>query len=106
MNLNEAGKEALREARRRLYSELHSDSWIALKAIHHIRDESMELLYAYEDGATGYREHNGKPYGTATELADIVIICLGLASLLEIDLEDAIRRKMAYNATRPPVVAK
>lgn len=42
----------------------------------------------------------GKPEGAASELADVVIRVLDLAGALGIDLQDAIERKHAYNATR------
>jgi len=43
----------------------------------------------------------GKPVGFPTELADVIIRTLDLASGLGIDIEEAIRIKMDYNATRP-----
>lgn len=42
-----------------------------------------------------------KPIGFPTELADIVIRVADLAGALGIDLEAAVREKIAYNATRP-----
>lgn len=42
-----------------------------------------------------------KPTGFPTELADIVIRVFDLAGALNIDLEEVILRKMAYNETRP-----
>jgi len=42
-----------------------------------------------------------KPYGIREELADILIRCGDLAGALGIDLERAVKEKMAYNATRP-----
>lgn len=42
-----------------------------------------------------------KPVGFPSELADIVIRVCDLAGFLGIDLETAIKDKMAYNATRP-----
>ncbi len=43
----------------------------------------------------------GKPEGFAVELADAVIRIADLCGYLHIDLDAAIRRKMAYNAKRP-----
>ena len=43
----------------------------------------------------------GKPIGFATELADIIIRTLDLCGYLGIDISEAVRAKMAYNATRP-----
>lgn len=42
----------------------------------------------------------GKPYGFPSELADIVIRVFDLAGYLGIDLDEAIRLKMAHNRTR------
>ena len=42
-----------------------------------------------------------KPEGYAIELADAVIRIADLCGYMGIDLEAAIREKMAYNATRP-----
>lgn len=42
-----------------------------------------------------------KPEGYAIELADAVIRIADLCGYMGVDLEKAIREKMAYNATRP-----
>ncbi len=42
-----------------------------------------------------------KPVGFPSELADILIRCFDLAGYLGIDLDEAVRVKMAHNATRP-----
>ena len=42
-----------------------------------------------------------KPEGIAIELADVVIRIADMCGLYDIDLEAAIREKMAYNSTRP-----
>ena len=44
---------------------------------------------------------NVKPMGFAVELADILIRVGDLAGFLGIDLDEAVRLKMAYNRTRP-----
>lgn len=55
------------------------------------------------DVTDGYIYHNnsGKPLGFPIELADVIIRVLDIAGGLEIDLEKAIRVKMAYNKIRP-----
>lgn len=65
-----------------------------------------ELSEALEDHRNGrdYREiyyEGDKPCGIPTELADTVIRIFDTCGHLGIDLEAAIREKMAYNATRP-----
>lgn len=47
-----------------------------------------------------YTKKGGKPCGFPSELADIAIRLGDLAEETKVDLEGAIRRKMAYNKTR------
>jgi NTP pyrophosphatase (non-canonical NTP hydrolase) len=65
-----------------------------------------ELSEALEDhrNGKGFTEiwyEGDKPCGIPTELADTVIRIFDTCGHLGIDLEAAIREKMAYNATRP-----
>ena len=64
-----------------------------------------EFSEAVEDIRTGklvetFREGDGKPEGFPSEMADVVIRVADTCGALGIDLEGAIRRKMAFNATR------
>jgi NTP pyrophosphatase (non-canonical NTP hydrolase) len=64
-----------------------------------------EFSEAVEDIRKGnlaetFREGDGKPEGLPSELADVVIRVADTCGAIGIDLEGAIRRKMAYNATR------
>lgn len=54
-------------------------------------------------GCTGEVGHPsaGKPVGFHSELADILVRVADLSGALGIDLEEAVRVKMKYNATRP-----
>lgn len=75
-----------------------------------VHAEVSEALEDYRDGypietfrfrtvlATGAE---GKPVGIPSELADIIIRVLDICGLYGIDIEAAVRAKMAYNATRP-----
>jgi NTP pyrophosphatase (non-canonical NTP hydrolase) len=67
-----------------------------------IHSEVSEALEDYRNGAMGEGLYEGseKPQGFPSELADIVIRVFDLAGAMEIDLEGAIQRKMAYNKTR------
>lgn len=65
-----------------------------------------ELSEALEDYRNGYKFtetyfEGEKPCGIPTELADVVIRIFDACGYLGIDLEAAIKLKMAYNATRP-----
>lgn len=65
-----------------------------------------ELSEAVEDFREGKKlnhleyESNGKPTGIPSEIADAVIRICDLCAFHNIDLEYAIKKKMAYNETR------
>ncbi len=66
-----------------------------------IHSEVSEALEAYRNNEPLiWFEASGKPQGMATELADVVIRIADLCGKLNIDLEEAISTKMAYNTTR------
>ena len=74
-------------------------------------DVPTKLMLIVAEAAEALEEHrmnsvdtvlpSGKPVGIASELADIVIRVGDLAGILNIDLQTAVARKMAYNETRP-----
>lgn len=91
-----------------------------------IHSELSEALEEYRAGRVAhgiyYRDENGldhdatcawthcpvggaleklKPEGFGVEMADAVIRIMDLCAVLEIDLQDCIEKKMAYNQTRP-----
>lgn len=68
---------------------VHSEVSEAVEAVR--KGEALDEVYLKE----------GKPEGVPTELADIVIRVMDYCEAHEIDLEAAIRLKMAYNQTRP-----
>lgn len=49
---------------------------------------------------------NGKPTGLPSELADVVVRVADMCGALGIDLDEAVRVKMAYNASRPHMHGK
>jgi NTP pyrophosphatase (non-canonical NTP hydrolase) len=65
------------------------------EALEDIRDGNWTMRYVLE----GAKMH--KPVGVPSELADILIRVVGFARKHNIDLADAVVRKMLYNETRP-----
>lgn len=67
-----------------------------------IHSEISEALECYREGQLpSWFDTEGKPQGIASEYADAVIRIAHYCSLLDIDLEDALRAKMTYNELRP-----
>lgn len=68
-----------------------------------IHSEVSEALEEYRNGhpAAEVRIEDGKPEGIPVELADAVIRIFDLCGACGIDLEDVVRQKMIFNATRP-----
>ncbi len=66
-----------------------------------------ELSEALEEERSGrpitetYFSEKGSPKGIPSELADVIIRVGDLAGVYGIDLEAAVRDKMAFNETRP-----
>jgi len=66
-----------------------------------IHSEVSEALECVRVNELDEETVNGKPEGMVVEMADAVIRIADLCGALELDLEGAINRKMAYNRTRP-----
>jgi len=72
------------------------------EAIATIHSEASEALEEYRSDTMEYRERaDGKPEGFGVELADAIIRVADLAGALGVDLTFCLRRKLAYNKTRP-----
>lgn len=66
-----------------------------------VTDIDLEFLLLYGEVNEAWEAYRKKSReATADELADVAIYLLGLAEILEIDLGEAIAKKMAYNRVR------
>lgn len=66
-----------------------------------VTDVDLEFLLLYGEVHEAWEAYRKKSReATADELADVAIYLLGLAEILEIDLGEAIAKKMAYNHVR------
>ena len=77
---------------------IHSEVSEALEAV---RDGELATYEIGPDGTRYDAPAGHKPEGLPVELADIVIRVADLAGAMGVDLEDAVIRKMQYNAGRP-----
>ena len=68
------------------------------EAVEDFRSGRQATEVYYETDRTGSK---GKPAGIPIELADIMIRVCDLCAVYQIDIEDAIKLKHAYNRTRP-----
>lgn len=65
-----------------------------------IDDVNREFCYLYGEVAEAFDAFRNKKEDLNEELADIVIFTLGIAEMLGIDLEDAVRNKVDKNNKR------
>ncbi len=66
-----------------------------------IVSEVAEAMEEYRAGHTyWWMDATGKPLGPNIEIADVLIRVFDFAGAMGIDLDEAVRMKMAYNETR------
>jgi NTP pyrophosphatase (non-canonical NTP hydrolase) len=95
--------ELLAFARERDWEQFHSPKNLAMS----LAIEAAELMEHFQwlDGAQSKALPPVKHEAAALEMADVLIYLIRLAEVLGVDLEAAVRRKMAINAGRYPVAA-
>lgn len=72
-----------------------------LALIHSEVSEALEEIRSGGSTSGVHYTEAGKPEGFASELADVIIRVGDLCGHLGIDLEEIVRIKMEYNASRP-----
>lgn len=65
-----------------------------------VTDVSKEFVLTYGEMAEAYEAYRKKKDSVGEELADVMIYLLGLAEILDIDLEKELLRKMEINKNR------
>lgn|SRR3990167_1285955 len=83
---------------------IHSEVSEALEEVR--RGQGLEMYYGpcapgHDRAPAPSVNHHPKPEGFVVELADVCIRIFDLCGALGLDLEGAIKAKMAYNETRP-----
>ena|SRR5690554_199087 len=65
-----------------------------------IKDLNLEFLLAYGELAEAFNAYQNKEEALGEELADVVIYILGIAEMLDIDLEVELLKKIEKNKRR------
>lgn len=99
MSLNKLAKEIHKDnIKKGFYDIPISDIEACMLIVSEISEAVEEIC----DGALDYYHNiDGKPEGRDAELADALIRILDRMAYLEIDIDDVVKDKLAYNRTRP-----
>ena len=106
LGINEMAEEAFNTAKANGFHTNPLDTVRVLSMLALIHSEVSEAtedarIVPPEELKTPTYLETGKPLGFASELADVIIRVGDTAHVLGVDLEKAVREKMAYNKTRP-----
>ena len=98
----------IKELQKLCYEQAKASGWINDKKAVEVPEQVALICSEACEGLESWRENqpiswtddHGKPQGIGSEYADVIIRIGHYASLMNIDLEYEIKRKLEYNATR------
>lgn len=101
MNISALQAELQRFAADRDWEQFHSVRNLVLALVGEVGELAEALQWVSDDQVAGFLDNGGRQH-MGEELADILIYLVRLADKSGIDLDDAVTRKLAANATKYP----
>ncbi|MBX3601621.1 MAG: nucleotide pyrophosphohydrolase [Rubrivivax sp.] len=92
-----------RFARERDWEPFHSPKNLAMALTGEVGELVEIFQWLSEDASRAVAREPGSARRVRDELADVLIYLVRLAAVLEVDLDEAVRSKLAANAQRYPV---